>query len=143
MPKIVVIAAPEMLPPELADNPDGVMIPPDAVDPDTMAALDAASGGLLAEGEGGGEGPLEDWAKEEEKEPEHGAGRGDDDDDGTSGGDPDPDPDPDPDKRGGSGDDDPDKDEKDKAAAGEGRRHGRGRESGRGRSPLAAWVGRR
>lgn len=140
MPKIVVIADPEMLPPELADNPDVVMIPPDAVGDDLMAQLDAASGGLLAEG--GGEGPLEDWATEEEKEPEHG-GRGDDDDDAASGGD--PEPDPDPDKRGGTGDDpdDPDKDKDKPPLAGEGRRHGRGRESGRGRSPLAAWVGRR
>ena len=163
--KIVVIADPEMLPPELSDNPDVVIVPPDAVDEATMAVLDAASGGLL----GSGEGALEDWAGEEEKEPEH-SGSGEDDEDGGEG-------------RGeddiaeggeGRGEDDEEKGGEgrgeDEDKSGEGRRggrggnpferdarqdsgsgrragHGRGDDedadkggSGRGRSPLSAWM---
>lgn len=164
--KIVVIADPESLPPELSDNPDVVIVPPDAVDEATMAALDAASGGLL----GSGEGALEDWAGEEEREPEH-SGSGEDDEDGGEG-------------RGeddiaeggeGRGEDDEEKggegrgEDEDKSGegrrggrggnpferdarqdSGSGRRAGRGRGddekdeekggSGRGRSPLSAWM---
>jgi len=163
--KIIVIADPEMLPPELSDNPDVVIVPPDAVDEATMAALDDASGGLL----GSGEGALEDWAGEEEKEPEH-SGSGEDDEDGGEG-------------RGeddiaeggeGRGEDDEEKggegrgEDEDKSGegrrggrggnpferdarqdSGSGRRAGRGRGddedadkggSGRGRSPLSAWM---
>jgi hypothetical protein len=167
MAKIVVIADPEMLPPELSDNPDVVIIPPASVDEACMAALDEASGGLL----GSGEGALEDWAKEEEAEPEH-SGSGEDEDadkDGKG----------DEDMPAGSGygedaqriddaadvsargeDEDEDKsgkenpfvrDARQDAGSGRGRRSGRGEDdetekrggegrSGRGRSPLAAWV---
>ena len=129
---IIVIADPETLPPELADNPDVVMIPPDAVGDDLMAQLDAASGGLLgaAPPPEGGEGDLDD-------EPMPG-GAGDDgapveEDDEPSGAGDDPDPDEGVDLNA-------------NPHAGEGR-HGRGRApapAGRsGRSPLAAWVGRR
>ena len=166
--KIVVIADPEMLPPELSDNPDVVIIPPDSVDEACMAALDEASGGLLM---AGGDGPLEDWASEEEKEPEH-SGSGEDDEDEKKGGEGEDDL-----PEGGSGYGEGDEDEKkggegrgddeDKPSgegrgrggnpferdarqdSGSGRRAGRGRGddedadkggSGRGRSPLSAWM---
>jgi len=165
--KIVVIADPESLPPELSDNPDVVIVPPDAVDEATMAALDAASGGLL----GSGEGALEDWAGEEEKEPEH-SGSGEDDEDGGEGRGEDDIAEggegrgEDDEEKGGEGrgeDEDEDKSgegrrggrggnpfERDaRQDSGSGRRAGRGRGddedadkggSGRGRTPLSAWM---
>lgn len=79
MNKILFFGTPDALPPELAENPDVIVIDPETIDPELMQALDDASGGMLL-GEGGepppapegGEGPLADWAGEEERE--HGMG---------------------------------------------------------------------
>jgi len=76
--KIIVIGLPENLPPELAENPDVIVIDPQQLGDDTMAALNAASGGLALEDEKGGEGALVDWAQEEEAEHAH-SGEGPDD----------------------------------------------------------------
>ncbi len=72
--KTLVIGLPESLPPELADNPAVIVVDPATLPEELLAELDAASGGMLMaeDGEEGGEGPLEDWAGEEEKE--HGMG---------------------------------------------------------------------
>lgn len=170
MPKIVVIAEPEMLPVELADNPDVVIVSPSMVGEDIIAALDDASGGLL-----GGAGELTEWAKEEEAEPAH-SGSGDDEEEPSGEGDDDlpsgegDDEEPsgegygDDDLPAGEGDDEEepsgsgrgrrsgrgDDEEERVGGSGRGRRGGRGRGrgddeervggSGRGRSPLAAWV---
>lgn len=77
--KIVVIGTPDMLPPELAENPDVLLLDPSQLDGDMLAALDAATGGMIS-----AEGPLEDWARQEEREPEH-QGMGDEDEDERSG----------------------------------------------------------
>lgn len=72
MAKLILIASPDAVPPELAANPDLLVLPPEQVPAEIMEQLDAASGGML-----GGAGALEAWAKEEEAE--HGMGaRGDD-----------------------------------------------------------------
>lgn len=88
--KIIVIGAPESLPPELAENPDVIVVDPASLPEEMIQMLDAATGGMLAEDgeetEESGEGPLSEWAGEEEKE--HGmGGYGDDtaEDDDTAG----------------------------------------------------------
>lgn len=99
---ILVIAAPEEMPPELAENPDVVVIDPATIDPDLLEQIVTAAGGMIEDPDGeqmNGEGPLSDWAGEEEKE--HGmGGYGDDEEE-------------DPEKRDGMGgygdDEDPDK----------------------------------
>jgi hypothetical protein len=79
--KTLVLGTPESLPPELADNPDVIVLDPSELDDDMIASLDAAVGGMLL-GEDGesGEGDLVEWAEEEEKEHAHA-----DDEDGKGG----------------------------------------------------------
>jgi len=77
--KTIVIAAPDMLPPEMADDPNVLVLDPASLDEELLGMLDAASGGMMDEGMDGGEGALADWAAEEEKEPEHAKGYGDED----------------------------------------------------------------
>lgn len=82
--KTVVIGMPEALPPELATNPDVLVVDPAMLPEEVLAALNEATGGMLGEEEGG-EGALESWAKEEEAE--HGmGGYGDDEDKEREGG---------------------------------------------------------
>lgn len=93
--KIIVIGSPEALPPELAENPDVLLLDPASMPPEVMAMLDEVSGGMIS-----AEGPLEDWAGEEEREHGMRGGRGDDDEEDESGaGD-------DDEERSGEGDDD-------------------------------------
>jgi hypothetical protein len=111
--KTLVIGLPESLPPELADNPDVVVLDPSQLSDDMLASLDAETGGMLM-GEDmpeGGEGALADWAKVEERE--HGMGGFGDDED--------------PEHDGKGDDDDAEKDDERKAAGqGYGRGYGRG-----------------
>ena len=142
--KTLVIGLPENLPPELADNPDVLVLDPETLGDDIVEALDAASGGmLLGEGlEEGGEGALEDWAKEEEAEHAHGGEGGEEEDEdkdkeGAKGGRGD-DEEEDENKFGKGGRGADDEEEEDKAGKG-----GRGRvRGGRGAGlpPLAAWA---
>ena len=84
--KILVIAAPDMLPPELAANPDVVVVDPASIPEELMVALDEAAGGMLGDADAdGGEGPLTNWAGEEERE--HGMGGYGDDDEKSGEGD--------------------------------------------------------
>lgn len=77
--KTVVIGMPEALPPELASNPDVLVVDPAMLPEEVLMALNEATGGMLGEeGDESGEGALTDWAGEEERE--HGmGGRGDED----------------------------------------------------------------
>jgi hypothetical protein len=82
--KTIVIAAPDQLPPEMADDPSVLVLDPASLDDELMAMLDAASGGMMGEDDESGEGALADWAAEEEKEPEHAkGGYGDEDEEET------------------------------------------------------------
>jgi hypothetical protein len=145
--KTLVIGLPESLPPELADNPDVIVVDPETLPEEVLQALDAASGGMLMETDGeetveGGEGPLDDWAKDEEKEHGMGGRAGEEDDEEKGGGADDEEKDP----LGGEGDDDkdmtrggeagygPDEDEEERkrAAAAGGSRGGRRGGSGFG-----------
>ena len=75
--KTLVIGMPDTLPPELAENPDVIVVDPSTLPEELLGMLNEASGGALLEEEGG-EGALSEWAAEEEKEPEHGGqGEGD------------------------------------------------------------------
>lgn len=138
--KTLVIGLPESLPPELADNPDVIVVDPETLPEEVLAALDAASGGMLMDEDGaesveGGEGPLDEWAKDEEKE--HGMG-------GRDGGEGDEEKDP----LGGEGDEDEEEKKRAAAAAAGGTRGGkRGNGfgvtiSGRGAAvpALSAWA---
>jgi len=166
--KTIVIAAPDMLPPEMADDPNVLVLDPASLDDELLGMLDAASGGMMDDMEGG-EGALADWAKEEESEPEHAKGgygeddadedkmpfgRGkEDDDDMAYGRGKEDDEDEMPFGRGadddeemdreGSGSGDEDDDEiaklKKEAGAGRGRFAGKGK-SGRGVPALSAWA---
>ena len=150
--KILVIAAPDMLPPELAANPDVVVVDPASIPEELMVALDEAAGGMLGDADAdGGEGPLTNWAGEEERE--HGmGGYGDDDEksgegedeDGAMNGEGDDDDD---DEKSGEGDDE-ETDEPKKLEGGSRGRGGRGaprfdmRVSGRGAAvpALSKWA---
>lgn len=73
--KTIVIAAPDMLPPEMADDPSVLVLDPASLDEELMSMLEAASGGMLGEDDDeSGEGALTDWASEEEKEHAHAKG---------------------------------------------------------------------
>lgn len=164
--KTLVIGLPENLPPELADDPAVLVIDPQQLGDEVLTALNAASGGLLLEEGEGGEGPLADWAGEEEAE--HGmgrGGRGDEEDEKDRGGEgpladwaAEEEAEP-AHGRGGYGDDDEEPKDEERMGAGRGgRRGGRGDEpedeepkdgAGRGRGrggrgpalpPLAAWA---
>lgn len=154
--KTIVIAAPDMLPPEMADDPNVLVLDPASLDDELLGMLDAASGGMMDEGMEGGEGALADWAEEEESEPEHAKGgygeddadedkmpygRGKEDDDEMPfgrGADDDEEM-----EREGSGSGDEEDDEiaklKKEAGAGRGRFGGKGK-SGRGVPALSAWA---
>lgn len=81
--KTIVIAAPDQLPPEMADDPSVLVLDPASLDEELMSMLEAASGGMLGEDEDeSGEGALSDWAAEEEQEHAHAkGGYGDEDED--------------------------------------------------------------
>lgn len=81
--KTIVIAAPDQLPPEMADDPSVLVLDPASLDEELMSMLEAASGGMLGEDDDeSGEGALTDWASEEEKEHAHAkGGYGDEEDD--------------------------------------------------------------
>lgn len=150
--KTLVIGLPESLPPELADNPDVIVVDPQTLPEEVLAALDSASGGMLMGEDGeqdGGEGPLEEWAGEEEKE--HGMGGYGDDEDDKGGGADDEEKDPlggegdeEDDARAGMGDDDKE-DEKKPEGGSRGGKRGNGfgvTISGRGAAipALSAWA---
>lgn len=139
--KILVIAAPDMLPPELAANPDVVVVDPASIPEELMMALDEAAGGMLGDADAaGGDGPLTDWAGEEERE--HGMGGYGDDDDEKSGEGEDEDGamngEGDDDEKSGEGDDD-ETDETDEPKKPKGGSRGRG---GRGAAvpALSKWA---
>lgn len=155
--KKILVASPEMIPPELASDPDLIVIDPAQLSDECVMALDEASGGLLSAG-----GPLTDWAGEEEREHAEGDdaddpekrdadGRGDDEEDpekrdaGRRGrGDED---DEDKDKpadagRRGRGYGDDEDEEKKRDAEGRGRGLPRGRLGGRGGPPIMSWARR-
>lgn len=82
--KTIVIAAPDQLPPEMADDPSVLVLDPASLDEELMSMLEAASGGMLGEDDEdeSGEGALTDWAAEEEQEHAHAkGGYGDEDED--------------------------------------------------------------
>ena len=78
--KTIVIAEPEMLPPELAGDPNVVIVPPAMVSEECFALLDEASGGLVL---GDGTGDLVEWAEEEESEAAHAGGEDDEESDAS------------------------------------------------------------
>lgn len=139
--KILVIAPPDMLPEELATNPDVVVIDPATMPEEMLAALDDVAGGMLGDADAeGGEGALTDWAGEEERE--HGMGGYGDDEEAKADKDASGEGEGDEEDLGGEGDEDEDKK---KGASGSRGRGGRGRfdsrASGRGAMPaLSRWA---
>jgi len=137
--KTLVIGSPDALPPELADNPDVLVLDPETLPEELMAMLDEASGGMLmedamlAEGE---EAPVDDldadgmggYGDPDEDEKNKGGGADDEEEDPIEGGE--------------GPDEDEEERKKKEAEGGSGMRGGRGLRGGRGEPvpALSAWA---